>query len=261
MGLWFFLLLLSALWWRRLRGLCQLPDRRDWWWEKWGLALVDRALLNKANSIICWWVGLCSLPDSRLARDDPVLGSTGCMVGLTSKRAYTMGDLLNLLLPVPHPCGEPLPTQASTEEPPTLTRKFWFSLLWGHCSFPLGLGACKISFVPSKTGVSFPQSCGSPIIKFHWPSRSDSLGISSPFCQIPRLGCLMLGSEPSQQWENFFGIIVLRFVGHSPGGYGIWFYHDCAPPTIFLQLLCHWALDIFFGIFYPAFSCQWLFRR
>ena len=32
------------------------------------LALVDRALLNKANSIICWWVGLCSLPDSRLAR-------------------------------------------------------------------------------------------------------------------------------------------------------------------------------------------------
>ena len=37
-GLWFFLLLLSALWWMRLRGTYKLPDGRDWWWEKLGLA-------------------------------------------------------------------------------------------------------------------------------------------------------------------------------------------------------------------------------
>jgi len=28
--------------------LCKLPDRRGWWWEKLGLALVGRALLSKA---------------------------------------------------------------------------------------------------------------------------------------------------------------------------------------------------------------------
>ena len=31
------------------------------------------------------------------------------------------------------------------------------SLLWGHCSFLLGLGAHKVLFVPSKS--LFPQSC------------------------------------------------------------------------------------------------------
>ena len=30
----------------RLRGFCKLPDGRDWWWEKLGLALVGRSLLS-----------------------------------------------------------------------------------------------------------------------------------------------------------------------------------------------------------------------
>ena len=47
-GLWFFLLLLSALWWRRLKGLCKLPDRRGWQWEKLGPSVVGRILLSKA---------------------------------------------------------------------------------------------------------------------------------------------------------------------------------------------------------------------
>ena len=42
------LLLLSALWWMRLRGLCKLPDGKNWQWEKLGLALVGRALLSQA---------------------------------------------------------------------------------------------------------------------------------------------------------------------------------------------------------------------
>ena len=33
-----------------------------------------------------------------------------------------------------------------------------FSFLWGHCSFPLGLGICNILFVFSKTGVSVTPS-------------------------------------------------------------------------------------------------------
>jgi len=31
-----------------LKGLRKLPDGRDWWWEKLGLALMGRALLSKA---------------------------------------------------------------------------------------------------------------------------------------------------------------------------------------------------------------------
>ena len=42
------LLLLSALWWMRLRSLCKLPDGRDWWLEKLCLALVGRALFSQA---------------------------------------------------------------------------------------------------------------------------------------------------------------------------------------------------------------------
>ena len=47
------------------------------------------------------------------------------------------------------------------------------------------------------------------------------LGDSQSLCQIPRLGRLMWGLEPSQQCENFFDGIVLQFVGHLPRGYGI----------------------------------------
>ena len=32
----------------RIRGLCKLPDGRDWLWGKLGLALVGRATLSKS---------------------------------------------------------------------------------------------------------------------------------------------------------------------------------------------------------------------
>ena len=36
-------------------------------------------------------------------------------------------------------------------------------------------------------------------------------------------------------------------MGHPPGRYRIWFYHDCTPPTTSLQLLlCLWTWGIFF---------------
>ena len=43
-----FLLLLSALWWMNIRGLCRLPDGRDQLWWKLGLALMGRAMLSKS---------------------------------------------------------------------------------------------------------------------------------------------------------------------------------------------------------------------
>ena len=46
-------------------------------------------------------------------------------------------------------------------------------------------------------------------------------GDSQFLCWIPRLESLMWGLETSRQCENMFGISLLQFVDHPPGGYGI----------------------------------------
>ena len=61
---------------------------------------------------------------------------------------------------------------------PDTHRQVWLSLLWGHCFFLLGPDVHKVLFVPSKS--LFPQSYGSSVIKSHWPSKSNSLGVLSP---------------------------------------------------------------------------------
>ena len=53
-------------------------------------------------------------------------------------------------------------------------RQIWLHLMWGHYSFHLASGAHKVLFVPSIS--LFHQSCGSSVIKFHWPPKSNSLG-------------------------------------------------------------------------------------
>ena len=104
------------------------------------------------------------------------------------------------------------------------------------------------------------KSCNQILLDFKvWFSRN-----SSPCCRTPRLGSLTWGSEPSVQWVDFCGISVLQFVSHPPSNYGIWFYCDCAPPTVSLQLLlCVWMWGIFFGEFqclpvndHSAVSCD-----
>ena len=88
---------------------------------------------------------------------------------------------------------------------------------------------------------------------------------SSSRCRTPRLGSLTWGSEPSLQWVDFCGISVLQSVSHPPSSYGIWFYCDCAPPTVSLWLLlCLWMWGIYFGEFQclpvndcPAASCDY----
>ena len=89
------------------------------------------------------------------------------------------------------------------------------SLLWGHCSFLLALAVHKVLFLPFK-GL-FPSSCVSSVSKSHWPPKTNSPGVLSPFW-MPRLENLGWALELSQQCHNFFGIIVLQFVGHLFGG-------------------------------------------
>ena len=136
--------------------------------------------------------------------------------------------------------------------PSTTSRLVWFSLLWGLCSFPLGPDVHATLCVHSKSGVSVSPSPvevlqSNPLAFKVWFS-----GNSSFHCQTPRLGSLTWGSEPSLQWVDFCGIIVLQFVSQPPSGYGIWFYCECAPLTVSLWLLlclCMW------GIFFGKFQC------
>ena len=66
----------------------------------------------------------------------------------------------------------------------------------------------------------FLQSYGSPVIKSHWPLKSNSLGVLTPFARSS--GWQIWALELLQQCENFFGIIVLQFVGHLLGGSNVW---------------------------------------
>ena len=117
---------------------------------------------------------------------------------------------------------------------------------------------------PPRLGSLFPpvlsKSCSQFPLGFKvWFSRN-----SSSRCRTPRLGSLTSGSEPSLQWVDFCGISVCPSVSHPPTSYGIWFYSDCAPPTVSLWLLlCLWMWGIFFGEFQclpiddcPAASCD-----
>ena len=112
----------------------------------------------------------------------------------------------------PYPCGEPLLTHVSTGDPPTLAGRFGSvfcgvtaPFLWVlvHTRFRLCPPRLEslLPPVPWKTYDQIPLA-----FKVRFPGDSQTL------CLIPRLGSLIWGSELSQQWENFFGIIVLQFV-------------------------------------------------
>ena len=82
-------------------------------------------------------------------------------------------------------------------------RQVWVSLLCGHRSFLLGPGVHKVLFVPSKN--LFPQSCGSSVIKSHWPPKSNSLGILRPFSRPP-------GWEIFHESYKFLNSVKISFV-------------------------------------------------
>ena len=95
-------------------------------------------------------------------------------------------------------------------------RQVKLSLFWGHWSFLLALGMHKVLFVPSKS--LFPQSCGSSVIKSHWPPKSNLLGVLITLLD-PQVGKSIV-SPRTFLTENFFGIIVLQFLGHLLGSSG-----------------------------------------
>ena len=147
--------------------------------------------------------------------------TTGSMVGLmvNSKRVYA-----KRAFQCPCPCGEPLPTHTSTGGPPTLAGGF-DSVSLG--SLLLSSGSwCTQNFVcaPYYWSLCFPQSSGRPIIKSHWPSRPDSLGIPSFFVGSPGWESWHGVQNLHNSMRTSSSITVLQSVGHPPSRYGFWFY-------------------------------------
>ena len=86
-------------------------------------------------------------------------------------------------LPCPH--GEAQPPPASAGDPPTLAGRSG-SVSYGVTA-PSPGSQCTHYFVCAlqEWSLCFPQSCRSPAIKSHWPSKSDSLGIPPPIAGPP----------------------------------------------------------------------------
>ena len=179
--LWF-LLLLSLCWWRRLRGLCKPTDRRDWWWEKQGLALLGRALLSKTLIHLSadeWGY----VPFLLIVWSESIhpWGLPGSMIGLmaNSRSAYVKGTLRECYCQRLCPPSEPLPTHASTGDFPTLAGSVGSVFCGVTASFLWVLPHAKFCLCPQDWSLCFPQSCESPIIKSCWPPRSYSYCIAA----------------------------------------------------------------------------------
>ena len=157
-----------------------------------------------------------------------------------------MSTSQNFCWQCPCPCGEPQPPSAFAGDPPTLGGRSGSVFYGVTAPSPWVLMHTLLCVCPPRVESLFPpvllKSCNQILLAFKvWFS-----GNSSSRCWTPRLGGLTCGSEPSLQWVDFCGIIVLQFVSHRPSGYGIWYYCDCPPPTFSLWLLfCLWMWGIF----------------
>ena len=105
------------------------------------------------------------------------------------------GIFLDCCCQRPCPCGEPLSTHASRGDPPTLAGSFgsvscgvtapWSCWVTVSCEVTAPWQFLVCASALQDWCLFFPQSCGSPVVKSHPPSRSDSLGIRSPFVGTP----------------------------------------------------------------------------
>ena len=84
----------------------------------------------------------------------------------------------------PHPRGKSLPTHASTGDPSTPAGSSG-SVSCGATAPFLSLGVQGFVCTLQDWSLCFSPYCGRLLIKSHWPSRSDSLGMASSFVRSP----------------------------------------------------------------------------
>ena len=204
------------------------------------------------NWVLLWWAGLCSvklqsnfllmgggvlcsLPVSCLVWDNPVLKS----IGFYSRAIVGLQENL---------CQDRPPRTATASDPVPVAGHCWLMPLQENLKHsqvvlaqsPVGwLLLCPGSWRTQDFVCPLQESLFPPVLwelcnqiplafTVRFPVDSQSLG------QISRLGSLMWGLEPSQQFENFFCLIILQFLSCPPGRYSIWFYSNCSSPTVLL---------------------------
>lgn len=132
---------------------------------------------------------------------------------------------VGLFLAVPLTLGKGPCWPTFLQEPQTPAGRFGLSLLWGHCSFPLVWARfCLCPPRPKSLFLSPMEVLSSNPASL----QGQILGIPQSFVD-PQVGSSSVGFRTLlRTLESFFGIIVLQFVGHPPGRYGISFHSDCA---------------------------------
>ena len=163
----------------------------------------------------------------------------GSVVGLmvTPRRIYIKGDLPWLLLPAlqsqwwapanPHLHRRPSNTSRGFGQYPVE------SLLLSSWSW------CRQGFVCDLQDWSpcFPQSCGSPVIKSHWPSRSNYLGIPSPFSDLQ-------AGNPDVGFRTCATVGELLWYCGSPTGWSWDFILLWLCPSYYLSTASSLSLDV-----------------
>ena len=165
--------ILSSLWLIRIRGSWKLPDVRDWLWGNLDLVLMDEAILS--NDLIQLSVyGVAGLPPCCLTWGQTYVRGHGSNGDLLQKGLYQ-----HHCIQCPWPHVRPLLTHTSAGDSWTHTGKSGSVSCGITAPFSWVPGTHKALFVPSKS--LFSQSGGNSVIKSHWPPKSNSLRVLSPF--------------------------------------------------------------------------------
>ena len=172
-----------------------------------------------------------------------------------SGRAYAKEYFSELLLLVFLSSQWATATPCLCRRPSNTSRWVWFSLLWGHCSFPWVVMHTLLCMCPPGVESLFlpvlSKSCNQIPLAFKvWFSRN-----SSSLCQTPRLGSLTWGSEPSLQWVDFWSPVC-----ESPTQqlWDLILFWLC--PSYHLTVASLLSLDVGYLFWWvPVSSCWWLF--
>ena len=110
-------------------------------------------------------------------------------------------------------------------------RQVWVSLLWGHCSFLLGPGVQGFVCALQE---SVSQSC---VIKSHWPPKSNSLGVLSPFARSEG-GKSVVGPRTFLTVQEFLWYNCSAICGSSA-----WWLYGGINGNLLQECLCHRPCD------------------
>ena len=120
-------------------------------------------------------MGWLVFPSCCLARGQIMVGVMTIMA-TSLKRTYARTVLFSAPDPMAGHCRPTPPLETPRHSQACLAQSLVGTLLLSPGSW-----CTQVLFGPSKS--LFPQSCVSSVIKFHWPSKSNSLGVLSPFAK------------------------------------------------------------------------------